>query len=65
MTFSQVGYKCKSPKVLFLLECSVGSMIVLNYGLHFLNDAAALRGVILSAPIMGQTGMSPIKMAMR
>jgi alpha-beta hydrolase superfamily lysophospholipase len=48
---------------LFLLGHSVGSVIVLDYGLRFPNEAVDLQGVVLSAPILGQTGVSPVKVA--
>ncbi|HEY9620913.1 MAG TPA: lysophospholipase [Crinalium sp.] len=47
---------------LFLLGHSVGAVIVLDYGLRCPEDADALQGVILSAPIIGQTGVAPIKL---
>ena len=46
---------------LFLLGHSVGAVIVLDYGLRCPDEAATLQGVIISAPIIGQTGVSPIK----
>jgi alpha-beta hydrolase superfamily lysophospholipase len=46
---------------IFLLGHSVGAVIVLDYGLRCPDEAAPLNGVILSAPIIGQTGVSPVK----
>ncbi|MBD2461368.1 lysophospholipase [Oscillatoria sp. FACHB-1407] len=45
----------------FLLGHSVGAVVVLDYGLRCLEEAKTLQGVIISAPIIGSTGVSPIK----
>jgi alpha-beta hydrolase superfamily lysophospholipase len=56
--------KTQEPgKPVFLLGHSVGAVVVADYGLQCPDEAAALHGVILSAPILGQTGVSPLKMA--
>ncbi|WP_445927728.1 alpha/beta hydrolase [Leptodesmis sp.] len=52
------GYPC------FLLGHSLGSVITLDYGLHYPAEAQRLQGVIAIAPALGQVGVSSIKIAL-
>jgi alpha-beta hydrolase superfamily lysophospholipase len=54
--------KAQEPNCpVFLLGHSVGAVIVLDYSLRCPAEAATLQGVIVSAPIIGKTGVAPIK----
>ncbi|MBD2567294.1 alpha/beta hydrolase [Anabaena lutea] len=46
---------------IFLFGHSMGGMIVLDYTLRYPQDASALQGVIVSAPSIGEVGVSPIR----
>ncbi|MBD2625792.1 alpha/beta hydrolase [Trichormus variabilis] len=46
---------------IFLFGHSMGGMIVLDYTLHYPQDASALQGVIAFAPSIGEVGVSPIR----
>ncbi|MDX2217382.1 MAG: alpha/beta hydrolase [Oculatellaceae cyanobacterium bins.114] len=57
--------KTKQPeRPVFLLGHSVGAVVVLDYGLRCPQQAKTLQGVIISAPIIGSTGVSPIKIGL-
>ncbi|MCC5637774.1 alpha/beta hydrolase [Nostoc sp. CHAB 5844] len=47
---------------IFLLGHSLGSIVVLDYVLHYPQAAAVLKGVIILAPSLGKVGVSKIKL---
>ena len=55
--FVQMVAARESQRPLFLWGHSLGGLIVLEYALHYPDG---LRGVIASAPLLGQAGVSPI-----
>lgn len=59
--FIQLVARHESPRSIFLWGHSLGGLIVLEYALHYPDG---LRGVIASAPLLGQAGVSPILIAL-
>lgn len=59
--FVQLVTARESPRPIFLWGHSLGGLIVLEYALHY---PEGLRGVIASAPLLGQAGISPILIAL-
>lgn len=51
----------ESPCPIFLWGHSLGGLIVLEYALHY---SEHVRGVIASAPLLGQAGISPLLLAL-
>jgi len=59
--FVQMVTTYTSSRSIFLWGHSLGGLIVLEYALHYPDG---LRGVIASAPLLGQAGVSPILIAL-
>lgn len=59
--FMQLVTEREWPRPIFLWGHSLGGLIVLEYALHYPDN---LRGVIASAPLLGQAGISPILIAL-
>ncbi|WP_071191489.1 alpha/beta hydrolase [Trichormus sp. NMC-1] len=59
--FLQIIQKQQPGCPIFLFGHSMGGMIVLDYTLRYPQDASALQGVIVSAPSIGEVGVSPIR----
>lgn len=59
--FVQLVAARESSRPIFLWGHSLGGLIVLEYALHYPDN---VRGVIASAPLLGQAGISPILIAL-